>query len=119
MHNSMHNCATLLNGRRRRRGGSFFAVAWTTPEPLLHRSIHPSDKHARSPARSLSPLAVGEGVTSKVENLFMSLARSLARPLARSLNSLCGGSEISGEIEWSQRDRKCGLEPHFGLELLG
>ena len=88
MHNSMHNCATLLNGRRR-GGGSFFAVAWTTPEPLLHRSIHPSDKHARSPARSLSPLAVGEGVTSKVENLFMSLARSLARSPA--LSTVCAG----------------------------
>ena len=36
-------------------------------------------------------------------------------PLAAPLNSLCGGSEISGEIEWSQRDRKCGLEPHFTL----
>ena len=44
----MHNSATLLNGA----GGSFFAVEWTTPEPLLHPSlppsIHPSDKHARS-----------------------------------------------------------------------
>ena len=54
-------------------------------------SIHPSDKHARplAPAAAFSSLAVGEGVTSKVEDLFMSLALSLSLPPARS--TVCAG----------------------------